>query len=397
MLLFGAAVVVALLVAIALGHVLQQDSRYRRLKGADFTAGARAVVLPRVAVVVPARNESRNIASCLDGLRRQFYPNDRLQLIVVDDNSTDDTAAIVRRIASEDDRVTLIDAGALPPGWAGKPHACWRGANGAAAEWLCFVDADTRAAPALLRTAVVAAQRRSLAMLSLAPLQELSSFHDRLLLPLGFLIIAATQDVTRLTGTSPGGAVANGQFILVEAKAYFALGGHAAVRAAICEDRALACRFFDGGRRLAMLGGETLICAHMYRGARELWQGLSKNLVETFGGVIRTLAIAAGTVAVVWAPPALTVLALRRSIIAPEPAAIAAFVVAGIVTAALLVMLMGVASYFHIPIWYALVAPLGALMAAAIALNAVLWRTRGRVVWKGRIYRTDTNASAPGA
>ncbi|HLJ52148.1 MAG TPA: glycosyltransferase family A protein, partial [Rhizomicrobium sp.] len=231
--LLGTTVVVALLVAAALGHVLQQGRRYQRLKGADFTAGARAVVLPRIAVVVPARNESRNIAACIDGLRRQFYPNDRLRVIVVDDNSTDDTAAIVRRIAQEDDRVTLIDAGALPPGWAGKPHACWRGARGATGEWLCFVDADTRAEPALLRTAVVAAQRRGLAMLSLAPRQELNSFYDRLLLPLGFLIIAATQDVTRMTGISPGGVVANGQFILVEAKAYFALGGHAAVRAAI--------------------------------------------------------------------------------------------------------------------------------------------------------------------
>lgn len=385
-----------MLVAAALGHVLQQGRRYQHLKGADFTAGARAAVLPRVTVVVPARNESRNIAGCIEGLRRQFYPNDRLRLIVVDDNSTDDTATIVRRIAREDNRVTLLDAGALPPGWAGKPHACWRGAHGATAEWLCFVDADTRAEPALLRTAVVAAQRRGLAMLSLAPLQELSSFYDRLLLPLGFLIIAATQDVTRLTGMSPDGVVANGQFILVEAKTYFALGGHAAVRAAICEDRALACRFFDGGRRLAMLGGETLIRAQMYRDARELWQGLSKNLVDTFGGIGRTLATAAGTLAVAWLPPALTVLALGQSLVAPEPTTIAALAIAGIATAALLITLMGVAGYFHIPVWYALAVPLGASMAAAVALNAVLWQRRGRVIWKGRIYSTHTNASAPG-
>lgn len=395
--LLVAAIVVATLVAAALGHVLQQGRRYQRLKGADFTAGARAFVLPRIAVVVPARNESRNIGACIEGLRRQFYPTDRLRLIIVDDNSTDETAAIVRRIAREDQRVTLLDAGALPPGWAGKPHACWRGARGARAEWLCFVDADTRPEPALLRTAVVAAQRRGLAMLSLSPLQELTSFYDRLLLPLGFLIIAATQDVTRMTGASSEGVIANGQFILVEAKIYFALGGHAAVRAAICEDRALAYRFFDGGHRLAMLGGETLIRAQMYHDARELWQGLSKNLVDTFGGIGRTLATAAGTLAVAWLPPVLMVLAVGQSVVAPEPTSIAALIVAGIATAALLVTLIGVSGYFHIPAWYALVAPLGASMAAAIAVNAVLWQRRGRVIWKGRIYSTDTNAPAPGA
>lgn len=183
------------------------DTKSRALRDAGlFSAGARTLVLPRLAAVVPARNERGNIATCIDALHHQFYPNDRLRLIVVNDNSTDDTATSVRRIADEDDRVMLVEAGPLPPGWAGKPHACWRGARGdTAAEWLCFVDADTRAAPGLLRTAVVAAQRRGLALLSLSPLQELSNFHDRLLLPLGFLIIAATQDVTRLTEISPEG------------------------------------------------------------------------------------------------------------------------------------------------------------------------------------------------
>lgn len=146
-----------------------------------------------------------------------------------------------------------------------------------------------------------------------------------------------------------------------------------------------------------MPGGETLIRAHMYRNARELWQGLSKNLVDTFGGIVRTLATVIGTPVVAWLPPVLMALALRQILVAPQPAAVAALVIAGMATAALLITLMGVAGYFHIPKCYAPMAPLGASLAAAIACIAVLWQTRSRVVWNGRTYRTHPNASAAGA
>ncbi len=142
---------------------------------------------PSLNVVLPVRNEATNIERCLAGLMAQTYPSERLNILVVDDNSTDETAALVRRVAESDPRVRLMEAGPLPSGWTGKSHACWRGALAGQSEWLCFVDADTVAAPALLSTALALAQDRAIDLLSLFPFVELDSFWERLIFPAGLL------------------------------------------------------------------------------------------------------------------------------------------------------------------------------------------------------------------
>src|ERR1051326_8370017 len=106
--------------------------------------------LPAVAIIVPARNEIGNIAICLAGLTAQRGLTDKPPIIVVDDGSQDGTAEAVGKIAQDEPRLPLIDAGDLPAGWIGKPHACWQGALNSEAGWLCFVDADVRSTPDLL-------------------------------------------------------------------------------------------------------------------------------------------------------------------------------------------------------------------------------------------------------
>ena len=101
--------------------------------------------LPPVAILVPARNEIGNIDTCLAGLTAQRGLTHELSIIVIDDGSQDGTAVAVGKIAQDDPRIRLIDAGDLPAGWMGKPHACWQGALKPGVEWLCFVDADVRA------------------------------------------------------------------------------------------------------------------------------------------------------------------------------------------------------------------------------------------------------------
>src|SRR5215469_87872 len=111
----------AALVAVSLVRAVRQARHYENLP-ASCAVGTSD--LPSIAAIIPMRNESNNIDTCLSGLLAQDYPRERLSIIVVDDNSADDSAALVRRYIG-DGRVALIQAGTLPEGWAGKPHACW--------------------------------------------------------------------------------------------------------------------------------------------------------------------------------------------------------------------------------------------------------------------------------
>jgi chlorobactene glucosyltransferase len=377
-------------VAWALARAMRQSRQYESL-GEDGVPGDPN--LPAVAAIVPVRNEAGNVATCLRGLREQDYPRGRLRIIVVDDESGDDTAAIVRGIALADSRVRLIEAAALPAGWAGKPHACWLGALAAEAEWLCFMDADTIAEPGLMRSAVLAAGRRNLAMMSLAPFQELSGFFDRLLIPLGFLMIAATMDPARSNRPDSSEANANGQFILVRSEIYFRVGGHSVVRNRICEDAALARQVKAAGFRVALLGSESLIRVRMYRTARELWEGLSKNVAETFGGPVRTSAIAAGALVLAWMTPLLPAFATLEAIREPHPVELAAAAIALLAAAAVVATQLALVRHFRVPLWYGLLFPLACTAGALLAFYGVVRSLRGGIPWKGRVYSFGRDAA----
>ena len=349
---------------------------------------------PKLAVIVPARNEAALIGRCLAGLLAQDYPFEALSLLLVDDNSEDGTAEIALRLAGADPRFRLIRGAPLPPGWTGKPFACQQGADAAEAEWLCFMDADTQAAPALLRAATAQARRRGLDMLSLEPFQELETWPERLVVPCGFYLIAASQDLGRVNDPAAPEAVANGQFILIRRAAYGAIGGHAAVRTEFSEDTALARLVKRAGFRLAVLGAERLIRTRMYRGWRSVWHGVSKNAVDIAGGVAPTLLIAGGGLAYALAALGLTGLAAARLLAGPSGSNVAgaALLAAGLV--AVLGLHVAGARHFRIPIRYGLAFPAGYMLAFALALNSARLALRGRIPWKGRVYGEGDGANA---
>ncbi|MGH6716734.1 MAG: glycosyltransferase, partial [Bradyrhizobium sp.] len=247
--------------------------------------------LPYVSVIVPARNEGRNLLRCIDSLISQDYPADRLNIIIVDDNSTDDTFLIGSSFACRSQRTKIVKCPLLPPRWCGKPHACWIGARMShpGAEWLCFIDADVQAEPNLITSAVAAARSQQLTLLSLAPRQQLGSFAERLVIPCGLYIMAFCQDLETIQSRDSNKVTATGQFILVRRQAYEAVGGHAAVRSAICEDVELALLVKKAGGHVLLEDGKLVLASRMYTGWRSLWTGLSKNLVEMLGGRAATL------------------------------------------------------------------------------------------------------------
>lgn len=354
---------------------------------------------PLVTVIVPARNEERIIAKCVAGLMAQDYPRERLQIIVNDDNSTDRTASIVTGMAAGDDRVRLIGGQPLPPGWLGKPNACWTAAKQAAGDWLCFIDADTIAEPPLISTALQTALSRDLDLLSLQPFQELGGFAERLILPTGFFLIAFTQDLRRTNDPASPDASVNGQFLLIRRSVYESVGGHAAVRDAVAEDSALARLIKSSGHRIGVLGTEALLHTRMYSDFRSLAEGAARQAASLLGNTSVLLGVALGALLLGIVPLLLPALAACRLAQAGGVISLASLVIAATGSLALFGTHIGAAHYFRIPFWYGLLFPVGYAAGAGILIFAAWQRLRGQTRWKGRIYpapvahRSDANTA----
>ncbi|MGC2323107.1 MAG: glycosyltransferase, partial [Terriglobales bacterium] len=212
-----------------------------------------------VSVIVPARNEEACLAACLESLAGQ--QNVSFEIIVVDDGSTDRTAAIARSFAG----VKLIEARPLPEGWSGKSNAVYNGAQQARGEWLLFTDADTVHLPGSLSRALAEAKSCGAEMLSYSPAQELHGFLERAVMPVIFAELAATYRPREVSDPSSPAAAANGQYVLVTREAYDAVGAHAAIAKCLLEDVELARAVKRSGRKLRFRFGGDAVRTRMYR------------------------------------------------------------------------------------------------------------------------------------
>jgi chlorobactene glucosyltransferase len=372
------------IMAWLIARAVKQRGCLRRLERAPPPTGDNA--LP-VTVIIPARDEEANIAHCLESLLTQDYPQNCVSVLVVNDHSVDSTAAIVRGLSERHPRITLIDSPPLPPRWVGKSHACWIGARAAApaTQWLCFIDADVTVASGALSGAVQTVLAQRLDLLSLMPRQELRSFAERLILPCGLILLSFLQDLRRSQARSGNDVAATGQFMLVRRDAYEAVGGHAAVCTAICEDLEFARRLKQSGRLVLLMGGDDLLSTRMYTGWRTLWPGLAKNLVDTLGGPVATLVVAPVAVILAWAAFIVPLTDLA-SWLRGADGALSALLLALAGSGAAIGLHVAATFYFRIPFWYGLVFPLGYTLGALMAIDSVHRRLSGRVSWKGRIY-----------
>ena len=365
-----------------IARAFSQRDLLPKLERAEATDAA-----PKVAVIIPARDEAANIGRCLSSLIKQTYPASRLRIVLVDDHSSDATMAIATALAQTCSQLTLLRSPTLPPHWVGKSHACWIGARAVAqdVDWLCFVDADVWAEPALLASAIAAVRDDGLDLLSLAPRQELHSFAERLVMPCGLYLLAFCQDLRTVQARHSSEVTATGQFMLVRRSCYDAIGGHAAVRRAICEDLMLARLLKRAGGYAILRDGRSLLSTRMYRGWSTLWIGITKNLSEMLGGPPRTIAIAIVAIMLAWAAwliPVADGLACAQR----NSAACIALIPGLLGSAAAFGLHIAGAAYFGIPRWYGMLFPLGYSVGALIAVDSVRRRLSGRVSWKGRTY-----------
>ena len=244
----------------------------------------------KLSVIIPARNEEDCIGDCLRSLVSQSESGWELgsdwEILVIDDNSTDQTHAI----ASGFPGVTVLRAPALQKGpgqtWTGKANAVWAGAAVARGEWLLFTDADTVHAPGHLSLAVVEAERHNVAMLSYSPRQIVAGLWQRALMPLVFSELAAAYPPAKVSDPETHLAAANGQFLLIRRDVYFRIGGHQAVSDAVLEDVELANIVKRRKLGLRFRYAPEAVSTRMYHGFGAMFEGWTKNLALLFGNPI---------------------------------------------------------------------------------------------------------------
>lgn len=239
----------------------------------------------RVTILVPLRNEADRVTPTLIALLEQVGLPD-LEIIVLDDGSTDDTAVVVKTAVRDDPRVRLVDGGSapLPEGWLGKPWACHRLSQMATGSVLVFIDAEVVLHPHAIASTVRAMRDAHLDLLSPYPRQIAVTWAERLTQPLVVWSWMATLPL-RLTETThyPSMAAANGQFFCVDARAYRISGGHTSVASHVVEDvevlRSLKRHGFTG----APANGAAIAECRMYDSAAEIYHGYTKSLWSVFG------------------------------------------------------------------------------------------------------------------
>ena len=337
-----------------------------------------------LSVIIPARNEAESLPACLASLVAQseggFALGKEWELIVVDDHSTDTT----RLIASQQPGVLLLEAPELTSssGFTGKNAACWTGAQAARGALLLFTDADTVHEPGDLSRARRELEKYKVALLSYSPRQLVSGLSQRALMPLVFAELAKTYPPAQVNDPASRIAAANGQFILVQAQAYFDVGGHRAVGAQVLEDVALARNIKRGVRTLRFRYAPDALSTRMYRTTADMVEGWTKNLALLFANPLPMAALA--------------LLQFLLLILIPLVAIVYPFLVTWQRAALWVVWGRGLLFFLnrvrrsHFPWLDCTLAIFGLPLFAALLIRSFLQvKLRKQVEWKGRRYRTD--------
>ncbi len=267
-------------VMFSINYVLYREPR-------EVEAGR---VLPAVSVLIPARNEERAIRAAVESVLASKGVT--LEVVVMDDESADATAAMVAEIAARDGRVRLEQAPALPRGWNGKQHACWALAHTARYERMCFMDADVRLEADALQRMLDFQEQSGTALVSGFPRQVTGTTLEWLLLPLIHFVLLGFLPLPGMRRTTnPGYAAGCGQFLLVRRQEYFASGGHAAIRETMHDGLRLPKLLREHGLTTDLADLTRLVRCRMYRSAGQVWSGLAKNATEGLAAPVRILPI----------------------------------------------------------------------------------------------------------
>jgi glycosyltransferase involved in cell wall biosynthesis len=236
----------------------------------------------RVSVLIPARNEEKNIVGILHDLQQQDYPD--IEIIVFDDFSDDKTAEIVAGESVTDNRIRLVKSDGLPDGWLGKNHACHTLSKFASGDYLLFADADVRLKDDIITKAVTLSEKFNLGLLSIFPVQTMITTGERITVPnMHFILLSLLPLILVRKSGYRSLAAANGQFMLFNSGIYHQLTPHKKVRGNKVEDIEIARYFKQHHIRIACITGIAKVKCRMYGGFREAVNGFSRNVFSFFG------------------------------------------------------------------------------------------------------------------
>ncbi len=340
---------------------------------------------PAVSVIIPARNEGVCLGACLQSLVTQSGVP--LEIIVVDDHSTDRTREIALSFSSQ--QVRVIEAGPLPAGWTGKNNAVNAGSKAATGEWMLFTDADTIHLPGSLARSLEEAKRHGASLLSYSPEQIVKSFWEKAVMPVIFAELAASYRPSQVSDPNSPAAAANGQYILITREAYDAVGGHAAIAANLLEDVALARAVKHFGRKMSFRYAADAVQTRMYRNFAQLREGWTKNLALLFPTPARLAALRTIEFVLITTSAAIAISETLRG--SRQPA---------ILAATLAVIMYGFflkrirRAHFA---WDAnLLAVFGLPIFSYFLLRSKSAHATGTVAWKGREYSDERRLLATG-
>jgi len=335
---------------------------------------------PFVSVCVPARDEERDIEACLTSLLNQNYPC--FEVIVVDDNSTDNTPDIIQALKKRYANLIAIQGAALPSDWYGKPFALHQAEQKAQGELLLFTDADPVFQPYALTTAVDLMQKHQLDMVSLLPGAEFGSFWERTVQPVIYAFIAALTRFKKVNDPKSKSAMGVGAFILMRREAYERVGGYSTLKQAILEDIGMARLVKQSGAKIMIADAQKIYSIRMYHSFREIWDGWRKNvflamkksIFKTFYYILCVL----GFVVTPW-------LVLGVHLWMGSSQVWSAMALAGL--GMVLITELTLCHELNLEKRYALLFPLGALVMTAIMINSMIHILFMRQAeWRGRTY-----------
>lgn len=238
---------------------------------------------PLVSVLIPARNEEHNIGNILNDLQNQSYLN--IEVIVFNDQSTDQTVEILEAFIKKDNRFHLINSGDLPEGWLGKTNACFQLSKQTKGEYLLFLDADVRVKSGLIESALAQMQKHRLKLLSIFPKQEMVTVAEKITVPvMNSILLSLLPMVLTRESSRPSLAAANGQFMLFEKQAYIQVQPHERVKKELVEDILIARLYKANKLKMQCMTGNKTIRCRMYQSFKDATQGFAKNVAEFFGG-----------------------------------------------------------------------------------------------------------------
>lgn len=357
---------------------LHSALRSRKL---DQSAAPTPAAWPRLSVVIPALNEGHTLEAALTTLLAQTYPN--LEIVLINDRSTDDTGAIVDRLAAKDPRIKPLHLTELPAGWLGKLHALHRGTALATGEWVLYSDADVHFAPGVLERAVAVAEAEGLDQLAVMPYIIASSFSltaAMISFAVTFILMVRPHRVGR-----PGSKVfiGVGAFNLIRRRAFDRTPGFEWLRMEIGDDVGLGKMIVEhGGKAGWRLGGSALSLV-WYEDVRALIRGLEKNTYGIFsrfrpGIFALKLLVIVG----LWSAPWTAILAPPT----PWLRGLGLFVLLSIT-----LLHVVIARQLRYSVWAGAAAP---WIGAAVLLVA-LWRSAlacwrdGGIKWRGTVYSVE--------